>query len=256
MYMNILDKITKSFVEQSRNILKDNLVGIYLHGSAAMGCFNSQKSDIDLLVVVNENIPDDLKRRYMDMVVELNMYAPKKGIELSIVRKDVCRPFIYPTPFELHFSNTHLEWYQTNPSDYIDKMSGTDKDLAAHFTIIYHRGKCLYGREIKDVFEEVRREFYFDSIWCDVENAEEEIMGNPTYIILNLCRVLAYREEELILSKQEGGKWGLENVPEIYNPLILQALNEYSFDEPTKLDEDYARRYAAYMIKRISNGYL
>ena len=156
---NILDNITKKFVEQSQSILEDNLVGVYLHGSAAMGCFNSQKSDIDLLVVVNGDIADEIKRRYMDMVVELNAYAPKKGIEMSIVRKDVCRPFIYPTPFELHFSNTHLEWYQTNPSDYIDKMNGTDKDLAAHFTIICHRGKCLCGREIKDVFEEVSREF-------------------------------------------------------------------------------------------------
>ena len=248
---NILDNITKKFVEQSQSILEDNLVGVYLHGSAAMGCFNSQKSDIDLLVVVNGDIADEIKRRYMDMVVELNAYAPKKGIEMSIVRKDVCRPFIYPTPFELHFSNTHLEWYQTNPSDYIDKMNGTDKDLAAHFTIICHRGKCLCGREIKDVFEEVSREFYFDSIWCDIEDAEKEIMENPTYMILNLCRVLAYKEDELILSKQEGGKWGLENVPEIYHPLILQALNEYSFDEAIKTDRDRACEYAAYMINRI-----
>jgi len=33
------------FIEQSKNILRDNLVGIYLHGSAAMGCFNPEKSD-------------------------------------------------------------------------------------------------------------------------------------------------------------------------------------------------------------------
>ena len=250
---NILDNITKKFVEQSQSILEDNLVGIYLHGSAAMGCFNEKKSDIDLIVVVNADISDEVKRRYMDMVVELNAYAPKKGIEMSIVRKDVCKPFRYPTPFELHFSNTHLEWYQTKPSDYIDKMNGTDKDLAAHFTIICHRGKCLCGREIKDVFEEVRREFYFDSIWCDIENAEKEIMENPAYMILNLCRVLAYKEDELILSKQEGGKWGLENVPEIYHPLILQALNEYSFDEAIKPDRDSACEYAAYMINRISS---
>lgn len=251
--MNILDNITKSFVEQSQNILEDNLVGIYLHGSAAMGCFNAQMSDIDLLVVVNAAISDRIKRQYMDMVVELNAYAPKKGMELSIVKRDVCKPFIYPTPFELHFSNAHLKWYKTNPLEYIDKMKGTDKDLAAHFTIIYHRGKCLYGEEIRAVFEEVCREFYFDSIWCDVKDAEEEIMENPTYIILNLCRVLAYRKDGLILSKQEGGKWGLDNVPEIYQPLILEALNEYLLNEPIKPDNDCAHNYAAYMINQIKN---
>ena len=249
--MNILDNITKNFVKQSQTILEDNLVGIYLHGSAAMGCFHAKKSDIDLLVVVKQDIPKRIKRRYMDMVVELNVSAPKKGIELSIVREDVCKPFVYPTPFLLHFSNTYLEWYQTNPSDYIAKMNGTDKDLAAHATILYHRGKCLCGKEIQDVFEKVRPEYYFDSIWCDVEEAEEEIIKNPMYLILNLCRVLAYGKEELILSKQEGGQWGLNNIPEIYHPLILQALHEYAGNEPIKPDGEYVRKYAAYMINQI-----
>lgn len=92
--------------------------------------------------------------------------------------------------------------------------------MAAHVTIIYHREKCLYGEEIKDVFEKVGKEFYFDSIWNDVVNAKEEMMENPTYIILNLCRVLAYRKDLLILSKQEGGNWGIANLPEKYHDLI------------------------------------
>ncbi len=251
--MNILENVTKSFVRESQAILGDNLVGIYLHGSAVMGCFNEKKSDIDLLVVVNTDIPKEIKRRYMDMVVELNKYAPKKGIEFSIVKKDVCKPFIYPTPFELHFSVTHLEWYKTNPWDYIDKMNGTDKDLAAHFTIIYHRGKCLCGKEIKDVFEKVGKEFYFDSIWNDIENAKDEIMTNPTYIILNLCRVLAYKKDELILSKLEGGNWGIANVPEKYQCLVSCALDEYTSNKPITLDKKYAYDFAEYMTDLIRN---
>lgn len=141
--MNILDCITESFVAQSKNILGDNLVGIYLHGSAAMGCFQEKRSDIDLLTVVHTSVPREIKRQYMDMVVALNAHAPEKGIELSVVKKDVCSPFVYPTPFELHFSAAHLGWYKTDPSGYVDKMNGTDKDLAAHFTVIYHRGNVF-----------------------------------------------------------------------------------------------------------------
>ncbi len=88
-----------SFVSQSRQILSSRLEGIYLHGSSVMGCFNPQKSDIDLLVVVKEAIPDAAKIAFMDMVVELNGEAPAKGIEMDMVRKDVCNSFIYPTPF-------------------------------------------------------------------------------------------------------------------------------------------------------------
>lgn len=249
--MNILEKITKTFVAESQEILGDHLVGIYLHGSAVMECFNEKKSDIDLIVVVSGAISDEVKRKYMDMVVELDACAPEKGIELSVVKMDVCRPFIYPTPFELHFSKTYLQWYRSDPLDYIEKMKGVDRDLAAHFTIIYHRGKCLYGKAIKDVFAEVHETFYFDSIWNDIANAKEEIKTNPTYVILNLCRVLAYRKDGMILSKREGGRWGLEHVPEKYRGLILQALEDYSSDRQVNWKDDSAQEYVSYMIEKI-----
>lgn len=249
--MNILDNITKNFVRQSREIIGDNLVGIYLHGSAAMGCFNEKKSDIDLIAAVNASLPKEIKRRYMDMVVELNEYAPKKGIELSIVRKDVCKPFVYPTPYELHFSVAHLRWYKTNPTDYVERMNGLDKDLAAHFTVIYHRGKCLYGKEIKSVFEKADKEFYFDSIWNDVENSVVDIQTDPTYIILNLCRVLAYKKDGLILSKLEGGEWGANNISEKYRGLIARALDDYTSDRIMEWDKGGLREYAEYMTDRI-----
>ena len=109
------------------------------------------------------------------------------------------------------------------------------------------------GSDIKDVFGAVSKEDYFDSIWNDIEEAETEIMDNPIYIILNLCRVLAYKKEELILSKQEGGKWGIRNIPEKYQTLIVQALDEYLSDKSTEWDEKNAHEYAAYMITQIRN---
>lgn len=246
-YYNLLD----SFVQQSKSILKDNLIGIYLHGSMVMDCFHAENSDIDLLVVVQNSILDKVKRQYMDMVARLNAQAPAKGLEISIVKRDVCKPFIYPTPFELHFSIAHLRWYQSNPEEYIEKMKGLDKDLAAHFTIIYYRGKTLYGKEIEEVFDRVGREAYFDSIWCDIKDAVEEIADNPMYIILNLCRVLAYKKSGLILSKKEGGEWGLTNIPEKFNSLILGAMGEYETGKTMDLEKSSAREFAGYMLTEI-----
>lgn len=249
--MDKLENFLKSFVCQSKTILEDNLTGIYLHGSAAMGCFHEKKSDIDLLVVIKESLSNEIKRRYMDRIVSLNRQAPAKGIELSIVRQDVCDPFVYPTPFELHFSITYLNWYRSNPDDYVAKMQGTDKDLAAHFTILQNRGKVLYGKALKEVFAEVQEEYYFDSIWNDICGAREEILENPMYVTLNLCRVLAFKEEKCILSKQEGGEWGIAHLPEKYIKLISDALTEYAAGGCMELEEELAKEYAEYMIKQI-----
>ena len=250
--MEKLESLLENFVRQSKNILGDNLTGIYLHGSAVMGCFNSKKSDIDLLIVVNDDISNEIKMQYMDMVVELNREAPEKGIELSIVKEAVCKPFVYPTPFELHFSIAHLNWYQSNPADYVERMKGTDKDLAAHFTVIYHRGKTLYGKEIKSVFSKVSSRDYMDSIWSDIEDAKEEIVTNTMYITLNLCRVLAYKRESLILSKQEGGEWAMNALPvSEYQKIISDALNEYKTGEVMSTERAIVVEFAEYMLKEI-----
>ena len=243
--------LINEFVNRSKDILKENLVGIYLHGSSVMGCFNPEKSDIDLIVVVDDKMSDITKKAYMDMVVKLNSYAPAKGIEMSIVRKEVCDPFVYPTPFELHFSAMHLKWYEDNPEDYILKMNGTDKDLAAHFTIIGKRGKCLFGLPIEDVFAVVPKADYMDSIWNDIVEAPEEITENTKYLTLNLVRVLAFAKDGLVLSKKEGGDWGLKNVPEEYHSLIEDALSEYGSSVVPQYDMELAVEYAEYMIQSI-----
>ena len=243
--------LINEFVNRSKDILKENLVGIYLHGSSVMGCFNPEKSDIDLIIVVDDKMSDITKKAYMDMVVKLNSYAPAKGIEMSIVRKEVCDPFVYPTPFELHFSAMHLKWYKDNPEDYILKMNGTDKDLAAHFTIIGKRGKCLFGLPIEDVFAVVPKADYMDSIWNDIVEAPEEITENTMYLTLNLVRVLAFAKDGLVLSKKEGGDWGLKNVPEEYHSLIEDALSEYGSSVVPQYDMELAVEYAEYMIQSI-----
>lgn len=245
------EKLINEFTKQSINILKDNLVGIYLHGSAVMGCFNPNKSDLDFIIVVNNPMSNAIKKAYMEMVVECSALGPVKGIEMSIVLKNVCKPFVYPTPFELHFSIGHLDWYTEDPDEYIKEMNGTDKDLAAHFTIINERGKALYGAPINEVFAEVSTEDYMDSIWYDVENAKREITTYPMYLILNLARVLAYKEEGLVLSKKEGGEWALKKLPTELHHLIQDALSEYSDSGHPVYDKKLAKKYAKYMIKRI-----
>ena len=67
MAYTLPDDLIEEFAKQSKRILQDNLVGVYLHGSAVMGCFNPDRSDIDLIVVVERPIPDAVKRDYLEI---------------------------------------------------------------------------------------------------------------------------------------------------------------------------------------------
>lgn len=204
------EEVLKSVSIEYKNILGDNLVGIYVHGSIALGCFNFDKSDIDYIVVVNKPLTEEIKLKLMNFTIELNKQAPSKGLEMSIVLKKYCTNFIYPTPFDLHFSNMHLGWYNSDSKDYLD------------------------------------------SIKNDISEAKSEIYENPMYIILNLCRVLAYVRNNLILSKEKGGEWGLYNLDKCYHKIINDALYSYNTNEIMKVDEEEAKRFCDYMLKNIN----
>jgi len=247
---NIIDDL----VSATKEIIGENLTGIYLHGSLAMGCFNSEKSDIDFIIIIKETISDARKTEWLNRIVALNQQAPAKGLEISIVKRNYCNPFVYPTPFELHFSPMHLQWFLDNPQDYVTNMKGTDIDLAAHFTMLHHCGIVLYGEKIETVFADVPVENYIDSICSDIEAAREDILEQPIYIILNLCRVLAFLKDNLYLSKKEGGEWGIRHLPPEYHPLIQDALDCYATDKNMKFHRETAVSFAENMLRLIEES--
>lgn len=233
-----VQKILEQIKELSKQTFKENLTGVYVHGSVALGCFNWNNSDIDFIVVL-KNIPtEEQKEKYITGLLEINNECPAKGLEMSIVLEKYTHQFVYPTPFELHFSNAHLKRCSDDLREYCRHMNGTDKDLAAHFTIINNAGITLCGKQIKDTFGEVPKDIYFDSIQHDIEDAEDEVLKNPIYIILNLCRVLAYKCDGLILSKKGGGAWGIKHFDRNYCGIIEKALSSYQDAVPFPVEEN------------------
>lgn len=217
-----LDQAVDLFKEE----LGDNLSGVYLHGSLAMGCFQADSSDIDLLIVIQDKLSAEASLRLAGRIVAYHDSLPnKRGIELSIVLKTYLRNFVYPTPFEFHFSEAHLERYRTDENYLCGGFE--DADLAAHFAVVYHRGFILYGEPIREAFAPVDRRYYLDSIVRDVEDAPQNINKSPVYYTLNLCRVLYYLQEGYISSKKEGGEWGLQHLPERFHGLLRRCLEEY-----------------------------
>ena len=220
----LLDDIKKACVES----LGDTLAGVYVHGSIAFGCFTWEKSDVDFLVVVHRPLTIDEKLKLMQPLFALNESAPPKGMEMSVVLLSDCREFSYPTPYELHYSNAYRDRCAENLRSHCERVHGTDKDLAAHFTVTRAIGMALYGPPAAEVFAPVPREAYVDSLLYDAAEARADITENPIYVILNLCRVLAYLREGCVLSKQQGGDWGLAHLPDDYHPLLQAALDAYA----------------------------
>lgn len=246
---------TESFLQRIAHmfngVMKENVVGIYLHGSLAMGCFNPEKSDIDLLVVAKNKLTIDEKKAIAKQILFLHDELPSgRGIELSIVLESFITDFVYPTPFEFHYSDSHRERYQTD-GDYI--CGGfEDSDLAAHITVIYHRGITIHGRPIRMLFKPIDSNYYVHSIVSDIEGASQDIIDSPVYFTLNLCRVLLFLREGIVSSKKEGGEWGLKVLPRKFHYMIKQCLDEYEgFRQELELENEQLTGFSDYMLNEI-----
>ncbi len=224
-----------TFVEGCAPIIGSNLVGIYLHGSLAMGCFNPARSDLDLLVVSEALLTAVDRRQLVERL--LSMSGQPIPIEISFLARSQLHPWQHPTPFDLHFSEDwrdkmqqqieHGSWQNWQPS--------VDGDLAGHVTVTRARGICLVGTAIADVFPQVPHRDYLDSILRDVVPSLDTIEENPVYVILNTCRTLAYLQQGKIYSKDEGGIWGLSHLDGAIQPVIEQALFQYRHPQPLTL---------------------
>lgn len=249
-----VQKQIESFVYNIQSNIVNNLIGIYLHGSLAMECFNLDHSDIDLLVVVKNEM--SLNTKYKLAISILKLSNCPSPLEISFLTEQDLSPWRHPTPFDLHYSEMWREQYEkdvtNNTWQQWNEKRHKDPDLAAHVTIALNRGICLYGQPIRNAFPSVPAEDYMASILYDIEDASDDILENPVYIILNLCRVYWYLLDGRICSKDEAGDWAADFLPEEFRSVALQALEIYrGHENDRKFDKHKLVKFVKYINAKI-----
>jgi hypothetical protein len=101
------------------------------------------------------------------------------------------------------------------------------------------RGFRVWGAPLSDVFSRIPAKYHLRSVIEDIQCTKKYLHKNQenvgynvvVYWILGSCRILAFIREGKVLSKAEGGLWGLANLPEEYYKLIEQAFQNYQSRE-------------------------
>ena len=236
-----------------KEILKENYVGVYFHGSLRLGSFNPNQSDLDFVIVVKNRLDYKTKELIWDKMLEYEKLFPKKGFEFSVVLEENCKNIKHPIPYELHGSIDWIDRYREDKSLVINENYKVDPDLASHFNVINVPNESMdFGKPSKQVFKKVPKEFIIDSNYGDTLECVDEIINNPVYCILNLCRFYALIKEDLTLSKYDGGKWALENMNSSYNGVIRKAMDDYLNDTKNTYDNKELRAFAQEAIQYIN----
>lgn len=213
-----------------------------------MDCYNPRSSDIDVIIVVKKALLQGQRKKLIGYLKE--DCSKKKRIELSVVCEDVIKNPRYPIMVDLHFEY----WGDIFENE-------RDKEILSNLYTTKKRGFCVWGAPMENVFSEIPAEYHLKSVMEDIQHTrkhvhekQEQVGYDVTvYWILGACRILAFIREEKVLSKLEGGKWGISNLPKEYHSLIRQALSSYQGKEKKGHDwkHEELHVFADYMTKAI-----
>lgn len=243
---------------QLQKPLTSNLVGIYLYGSLAMGGYNPQKSDIDILVVIKNNLTRDGRNKIVNNVLKLSDKVSGGGLELTVVTLAAMKDFRYPTPVELHLPAGLKENFLTSEVDLTGEV--LDEGIAINIAITKQRGFCLFGVPIEEIFPNISREYILRAAIHDFRWSYNNVMKGenngkcwvPSYAVLNSCRILAYIKDGLLTSKEEGGRWGINYLPTEFSPVISAASSEYNkSDKKNLVDSVLLKKFVSYTSETI-----
>jgi hypothetical protein len=181
-------------------VLGPTLVGLYLHGSAVLGGWTAERSDVDLLGVVARPLDRRAKRELSARLNHPSLTCPSAaGLELSLVTLAVAGDPPRRPPFELHVT--------TGPSahTHLGGAAAADPDLLLYFAVCRRSGLAVAGPDPVEVFTEPPREWLLERTAAELRWAARN--GSFAYRVLSGCRAWRYLEDDVLGSKVDGGRW-------------------------------------------------
>jgi streptomycin 3"-adenylyltransferase len=211
-------RFTEQLARELNAVAGAALVGVYLHGSAALADWRPTGSDVDVLVVVTETLGDDTAHGIAASLAYAEPpRCPGAGLECSVVEAGAASHPAAPWPFIVHVTTAPDDrktvWCAPGAGDDDLILRYLDARLHAHVT---------FGPPPEEVFgpvetRDVRAHLARDLRWA-VDHASE------SYAVLNACRALRYSRDETICSKSDGGTWAFEHG--IEPALVHRALEQ------------------------------
>ncbi|MFH1523651.1 MAG: aminoglycoside adenylyltransferase domain-containing protein [Chloroflexota bacterium] len=220
-----------------QEILGDQFVGLYLHGSLAYGDFDPQTSDIDFLVVTESNLAAEIFANLREMHAQLfnSGLAWSQKIEGAYTPKDILR----------RHDTTHspLPWLGVDGHFALERLGS---DWTIQRWILRERGVVVTGPPPKPMIDPVSAEDLRNAVhtnlcdwWTPPLPSSERFQNDDyqVYAILTMCRSLYVLESGRIASKPEAAKWAMGVLGYPWHELITLAATWRPGIKFDKLDE-------------------
>jgi hypothetical protein len=204
------------------------LQAVYLHGSAVLGGFRLDRSDVDMLAIVRAPLGRKRLAKVAEAVSHRRLANPARGLELDVITLAAARQPRHPSPFELNLNSG-----ADGDVVVFGEAYGPSTDIILHLAVTRAAGVALVGPPPAQIVAEVPRTWLLGEFRNELEWAREH--GSTAYQALNAARVWRYAEDDVICSKLDGARWALGRG---YDGVLLPAIEfqEGRTDRPPDAD--------------------
>jgi Domain of unknown function (DUF4111) len=184
--------------------LGGRLRAAYLHGSAVLGGWVPERSDVDMLFVTDNGVPGQQVTAAAAVLAAREPACPGRGLECSVVTVGQAAHPQAPWPFLLHVAH--------DPGAGQARIVGGgerpgDPDLLMHYAVCRAAGWPVHGPGPGELIGSVPRPvilgYLAGELRWGIEHATE------AYAVLNACRAQVFLADGRIVSKVAGGSIAL-----------------------------------------------
>lgn len=247
-----VDRLLSNLLDQMRQILGQDLVGLYLYGSLVTGDFDLEISDVDLLAALSSDIDQGQFERLHVMHDDLAAWYPawKGRIEVQYIsthalqacKTETSRIAAISPGEPFHFKDAGREWL-------------------INWYLVRERGKMLYGMDPKTYIPPISKAEYLQVIrdharmWLDWAGPGDQY--EQSYAILTMCRALYAAQYGEQVSKKEAVRWTESQFPQwawlTRKAWAWRAGNQH---EEAQQEATYlqAARFVCFAAERILGG--
>jgi hypothetical protein len=225
------------------DVVGDGLRSVLVHGSLVAGGFRPGRSDLDLLVVVDEGL-NDAQATILEAAVGAADAGNAVGIDLHVVTADVARTPSRDPALELHVGRYSggVEVTRRVP----------DSDLLAELSMARADGRALRGAAPSELISPVPAEWVVDRnrYWLERWGSLTDDAENAAFMVLTACRMWRFAVERVHSSKVEAATWALDRDPSLH--AVRQALRQYDADPDAQVDEDAIGRLLDLVLRETA----
>jgi Domain of unknown function (DUF4111)/Nucleotidyltransferase domain len=190
-------------------VLGEAVAGVILHGSLTLDDYVPGRSDVDLLVVVDDPLGDAQLAALVEAMASRRADAPGP-VDLRLVTRQVAASPTPAPPLEAYLRLTPGSGVRLE-----ERRHSEERDLAVELSVCRAHGRSLLGAAPAELIGEVPDRWVVAA--GDAQLADWQAIGDdPPYAeltVLTACRVWRFAEEGRHASKAAAAEWALRRDP-------------------------------------------